>query len=260
MTVQIPSREVVEAVCEQAGYRSNGLAYSDQVWIKYSAGMRLAEATMQRYVHAHADPRIVRIPQVYDAFTVTFQPTCETVTYIVMENIQGADCAAYRKWDPEVAEAAITAIATAVRHLWEIPPPPNATPGPLDGENPVDRFFSDFGADRVFNDLVELEDWVNGKLKKAGRPDRVALQGEPLSLCHGDLTQWNVKLGEPAAIIDFGFSGFYPRMFEEFALVHQFSREGHTFAKALHRRLFGPKLSPPMRALSLAARYHMFRC
>ncbi|OAA48910.1 phosphotransferase enzyme family protein [Beauveria brongniartii RCEF 3172] len=97
---------------------------------------------MQQYVYEHAAPRVVRVPQVFDAFTIT-RPNGASVTHIVMENVEGGDFAAYSKWDPQVAEQAMERIANAVRHIWDLPLPPNAAIGPLGHETPVDRFFSD---------------------------------------------------------------------------------------------------------------------
>lgn len=258
---QIPSREVIESLCKMNGANSGGLDYSDQIWIKYGTTVTLTEAAMQQYVHEHADPRIVRIPEVFDAFTIT-RPNEASVTYIVMENIKGDDFAVYRKRHPQAAGQALILerIADAVRHIWDIPLPPGAAIGPLGQQRPVDRFFSDCGSDRCFNDVVELQDWINAKLEEGAYPDRVILQGERLSICHCDLTQFNIKTGEPIAILDWGFAGIYPRAFEEFALLHQFNLEGQKFAKALHGQLFGPKLSRKMRALALAARFHAFGC
>ncbi|EJP67316.1 uncharacterized protein BBA_03890 [Beauveria bassiana ARSEF 2860] len=198
----------------------------------------MAEAAMQRYVYEHADPRIVRIPQVFDAFTIT-EPDGASVTYIVME----------------MSRAAILE-HTAIRHVWDLPLPPNAAIGPLGHERPVDSFFSDIGSDRAFNNAIELQDWINNKLNDAGRSDRVILEGERLSICHCDLTPFNVKMCEPIAIIDWGFAGIYPRAFEEFAILNQ----GMAFANTLCRQLFGPKPSKHMRAMALAARFHMFGC
>ncbi|XWW96387.1 hypothetical protein V2A60_004361 [Cordyceps javanica] len=257
--LQIPSREVIESLFTVDRTSSHGLDYSDQIWVKYGLTVRLTEAAMQQYVHEHADPRVVRVPKVFDAFTIA-RPKGGSVTYIVMENIKDDDFAAYGKWHPQVAEQALERIADAVRHIWNIPLPPNATIGPLGQQRPVDRFFSDCGSDRCFNNVIELEDWINTKLEKGSYPDRVILQGERLSICHCDLTQFNIKMGEPIAIIDWGFAGIYPRAFEEFALLHQFNLRGRNFAKALHRQLFGPKLSKHMRALALAARFHAFSC
>ncbi len=136
---------------------------------------------MQQYVHEHADPRIVRVPKVFDAFTLT-QPEAAAMTYIVMENIEGDDFTRYRDIDPQTAEEAIQAVADAVRHIWDIPPPPNSTLGPLGMQRPADRFFSGCGAEREFSTVLDLEDWVNAKPEQGGYPDRVVLEGESLGI------------------------------------------------------------------------------
>lgn len=166
-------------------------------------------------------PIVVRIPEVYDAFTKT-RSNSVSVTYIVMEKVKGDTFAEYRKLGPWAAGQAMVRIANAVRDIWDIPLPPNATIESLEQQRPVERLFSDCGLDRCFDDTIELEDWVNAKLERGGYPDRVALQGERLYICHCDLTQFNITMGEPIAIVDWGFAG----------------------------------LSKGMRAMSLAARFH----
>ncbi|EFY84574.1 phosphotransferase enzyme family protein [Metarhizium acridum CQMa 102] len=257
--IQIPPRDAVPGLCDAKGPEPGGFAYNDQIWIKYGVTVRLAEAAMQKYVHENADLAIVHIPKVFDAFR-TSRPGHPPMTYIIMENVKGRDYVDFNKEHPQAAEQAMEAVATAVRHIWDIPLPPSVPLGPFDQQMPIDRFFADFGAGRTFNDLAELEDWINKKLDEAEYPDRVELRGERLSICHCDLTQFNIRVGERIALLDWGFSGVYPRAFEEFALLHQFNLRGHKFAKALHKQLFGPKLSKPMRALALAARYHAFGC
>lgn len=198
----IPSREVVESLCLPSGGLDGGcLAFNEQIWIKYGAYVKLHEAAIQQYVHDHADPCVVRVPKVYDAFTLPRQ-NAAPITYIVMENIQGDDFVTYSKQNPEGASQALEAIEKAVRHIWEIPLPPTARLGPFGQEYPADRFFSDYGAERHFNNVVELEDWINSKLEEAERLDRVALKDEPLCICHCNLTLFNIKVGETIAILD----------------------------------------------------------
>jgi len=257
--IQIPSRDVIVSLCQDVQFETHSFAYNDHIWIKCGPGVTLGEAAIQRYVHRHADPNIVRIPEVYDAFTRP-QPKAAALTYIVMENVKGDNYATFSEEHPEEAEQVLEAIANAVRHIWDIPLPPNASPGPFERQVPVDRLFSDCGPTSAFNNVTEMEDWLNNRLKQAGRPDRISLQGEPLSLCHCDLGPFNIRVGEPVAILDWGCSGIYPHTFEEFAIVHQFNLRGAKFAKALHRQLFGPKFSKSVRALCLASRYNWFGC
>ncbi|KAH7320700.1 phosphotransferase enzyme family protein [Stachybotrys elegans] len=254
---QIPKRDVVEALCKENGPKSNGFAYSDEIWIKYGEGVTLAEAAIQRYVHNNVDPRIVHVPEVFDEFSTT-RLNAPPITYIVMEIVKADDYATHRTKNPREAEEALTAIANAVRHIWDIPLPPNLSPGPFCQQEPVDRFFSDSGSGQIFNTLVELEVWINTKLTEGDYQDRVSFQGEQLCLCHCDLTQFNIMVSDRITILDWGFAGIYPRAFDEFALIHQYNLIGQKFAKGLHQQLFGPKPSKSMRAMALAARYHAY--
>ena len=84
---QIPSREVVKELCARNGPRSNGLAYSNQIWIKYGENVTLAEATIQEFVHNNADSRIVYTLAFYDWFSVAQPGGAPNMTYIVMEKV-----------------------------------------------------------------------------------------------------------------------------------------------------------------------------
>lgn len=188
-------------------------------------------------------PRIVRIPRVYDAFTMQ-DPGRGPFMYIVMEYMDGDDCAVYTKAHPDRTEALLAQIDDAVRHIWDLPPPPGITIGPLGQQIPADRFFSDCGADRRLDNVVQLQDWVNAKLEEAGRLKRAALQHERICICHNDLTEFNIRVTTSGAmaLLDWGFAGVYPHVFEEFAVVNQFNLREMKFARALHGQLFGPKV------------------
>ena len=193
----------------------------------------------------------------YDAFTIPRRGAPD-MTYIIMEKVEDEPCASYLKAHPDETETIMESIAKAVRHIWSLPLPPDTSLGPIGKQIPVDLFFSDYGAGRTFENVVELETWINEILFKAKKDCRISLESQELKIRHLDLTQYNVLVGKlvskPIVFIDWGFSGIYPIAFEEFALFHQFNLRGSKFAKALHRKLFGDKLSKEMRPLSLAAR------
>lgn len=52
---QPPLREDVIAACERNGPHSNGLVYSDLIFIKYGWDVTLAEAKLQQFVYENAD-------------------------------------------------------------------------------------------------------------------------------------------------------------------------------------------------------------
>ncbi|VUC21297.1 unnamed protein product [Clonostachys rosea] len=255
----LPSRETVESLCEERGFKSNGFAFNDRIWVKYGTGATLAEAALQRYLCTKVDHNIVRIPEVFDAWKSEEKDYFSKV-YILMENIQGEDYMTYSNNHTENVDSVFEAVVAAVRHIWEIPLPEKAKIGPLERQIPHDRFFGDYGAHRTFENLEELETWINNQLKEAEYKERVALQGEPLVICHGDIHPWNILVNGEGRVtfIDWGYSGIYTREFEELALIHQWNRDGAKLAKALHKALFGPKPTKQMRAFTLVANYNQW--
>jgi len=246
------SRHDVITACARNGPRSNGFAYNNQIFIKYGTEVTMAEAAMQTFVHENADHDIVYTPRVYDAFTKPLRGAPD-MTYIVMERMNNEPCVTYLKARPDETATVLEDVAKAVRHIWSLPLPPDSSIGPIGNQIPADRFFSDYGAGRTFENVSELETWINAKLAEANKDIRIDLGSPELKVCHLDLTQYNILVGKPVVIIDWGYSGIYPIEFEEFALVNQFNRTGMKFARGLHKELFGPKLSKQMRPLSIAA-------
>lgn len=255
----IPSRsEVVAAYPVEAGdHEPHGIAYNDDLWTKYGRYVTVAEADMQRYVASKADKSIVRVPAIYDAWTVE-TPGAGSATYIIMENISEMDFVDFKEGHPDTWEDMLPAIEQAVRHIWALPPPPSIAIGSLDPETAVNRVFGDCGVDRTFGSVAELEDWLNSNLERGRWEERVNLRDETPHICHGDLTQYNIKIGQTPTILDWGFAGIWPRVFEEYGLLHQFGGRGMVFAKALNKQLFGDEFSENLKAVSRAANVHQF--
>ncbi|KAK2801602.1 hypothetical protein FQN50_007663 [Emmonsiellopsis sp. PD_5] len=243
----VPSRADVMAACGLSGPLVTGIPYNSDFWVKYGTGVTEAEAMLQQFVNENADHGIVYTPKVYDYFTEQ-RINALPVTYIVMERVRGEVLTA--KEDDIVLEK----IAAAVRHIWELPLPPQASIGPLAGQEPHDWFFSDYGAGRIFQSTEDLQAWINEKLKGLEYSDRVDLPSERC-ICHCDLSQFNILRGNPVIILDWGMGGVYPRIFDEFALFRQFSNlKGTKFAKALHKKLFGEKFPVHLRPLAIVSR------
>jgi len=119
--------------------------------------------------------------------------------------------------------------------------------GPLQGHKAKDWFFSDYGADQTFNNVDDLENWINNKLKNTRVTEQVDLKPFPCHICHCDLSQHNILYNDLVIILDWGMSGVYPWIFEEFALVRQFNVRGAKFVKLLLTKLFGDKPSSVIR-------------
>lgn len=248
-TPTLPTRQEVVALCDKEGPNKNGFAYDGLIWIKYGRGVTEAEAAAQQFAYQHADRSILRIPQVYDCFSKT------TTTYILMENVEGETYFEYKKKHPEKASEKFNAILDAVRHFWTFEIPTETCPGPFKRQIPINRFFSDRGAGQTFQTAADLEEWINNKLIDRGLPDRVKFHSERLVFSHLDLHPANILVPKYGAIciIDWGMSGLYPLVFEEYGLLHQ---GNSNFAKRLRLILFGGKASPNLRAISLVARFN----
>jgi hypothetical protein len=249
MTSPFVPRDAVVAACAISGHTTNGIAYNDDIWIKYGDSVTEAEAILQQHVYEHADPSIFRTPKVYDFFTISSKDNI-SITYIVIEHVHGT---ALTTSEPDDV---LDRVAAAVRHLWELPLPPLAAIGPLADQIPFDWFFSDYGAGRTFQSVGELQNWINEKLKDNGYPDRITLSLD-CYICHGDLSQFNI-LRDPIIILDWGRAGIYPRIFDEYALFRQFNLRGAKFAKALHGRLFKKDEYSHLRPLAIAANINAF--
>ncbi|KAI9785263.1 MAG: hypothetical protein M1816_000449 [Peltula sp. TS41687] len=195
---------------------------------------------------------------VYDYFTEQRSSNAPPITYIVMEKVHGQSPVEYSKQHPDETEVVDDQIAAAVRHIWQLPLPPGPFIGHLAGEKANDWFFSGDGADRTFQSVQDLEGWINDKLEDVGRPERVNSKGIECRICHGDLSQHNILYGASRVIIlDWGMSGIYPGVVDEFALIRQFSNRGGKYASRLHKKLFGDKFSvligPLMRVANINA-------
>lgn len=80
----------------------------------------------------------------------------------------------------------------------------------------------------------------------------------PRCICHCDLSQHNILYGDSMIILDWGMSGVYPWIFDDFALVRQFTNCGARFVKQLHRKLFGDRSSTIMRPLMTVSNINAF--
>lgn len=112
--------------------------------------------------------------------------------------------------------------------------------------------------DKTFDNVAQLEDWVNEKLVCRNKPEKASFRSEKLQVCYCNISQRNIMVDgskKSSFLINWGFSGLYPRVFEKYALVQHFHEQdqGGKFAKELHKKLFGLKLSTNMHPLLLVA-------
>ncbi|KAK0496103.1 hypothetical protein EDD18DRAFT_1353724 [Armillaria luteobubalina] len=226
----IPSRETIVAVCQEAGYECRGIPLRNHpsgpivAWVKYGANVTIAEALTQDWVakYLSADPAArVRVPRVHMVFSIDNPEYC--IGYIVMEYIGAPDC---DKSDYQL-------VSGAVEKLISIPGPTSA-PGPVGGGRIIHTFFIDQWTSPITYDTVDdLQEHVNGVLKYKGDSRRVDLVADAcagLRLCPCDITPANFKKCEDGTVValDFRATCFLPPCFFAVAvrmLVDNFSRK-----------------------------------
>jgi serine/threonine protein kinase len=212
----LPSEDEIVSLCLPQETRTNGIQYGKDLWIKFGEDVSKDEVYAQMYAFQHGDRSIVSIPEVYHWFQRDGR------TYILMEFIEGEGLAQYLKSNPSQSDKWDAAVSAAVKNLWEFPVPKDAKPGPLGGGMPTGPLWSlwrGFSVNQTFQSMEELESWINGKLQRSGRPERVNFSSERLIFSHGDLAQRQfIVQGSKLFLVDFGATGFYPSCFDEVGL------------------------------------------
>ncbi len=157
-STNLPSRDEIEAMCRQEGYRLRGIPLRKGpsgpivAWVKYGANVREAEALTQDWVAKalDAEPAApVRVPRVYDAWVI--RTRYSTIGHIVMEYIIAPDC----------EESDVESVAEAVQWLIGVPAP-NSVPGPVGGGPAVHPFFYEWASRIAYHTVDELQAHLNG--------------------------------------------------------------------------------------------------
>ncbi|KAG8922933.1 hypothetical protein FRC01_013435, partial [Tulasnella sp. 417] len=210
----LPSREAIVAMCQEAGYERTGIPLRYQpsgpveAWIKYGPNVTVDEALTQDWVAKalEANPEAsMRAPRVHMAFSVD-TPDC-SIGYIVMEYIDALDC----------DESDFLLVATAVQTLIGLQGP-NLAPGPIGGGPIMHTFFVEWTSSVTYKTVEELEEHINGILAFMGdirRVNLVADAHEVLRLCPCDVTPGNFKKREDGQVValDFNATCFLPPSF-----------------------------------------------
>ncbi|KAH6716176.1 kinase-like domain-containing protein [Leptodontidium sp. MPI-SDFR-AT-0119] len=176
---------------------------SDEIVVKFGAGVSVEEADNQRKAYELLDGGVVRVPRVVRYFTRTFDHTSLPIEYLVMEYIYG-----------DILELLgshlVDQIVKILSHFSTIR---SLRPGLL--QTGVSRgLLWDSNGKPTFKIIKEMEHWLNFRL-----PDvkaKLAVEKYPLVLCHLDLALRNIIWLEDGSIclLDWSSAGFYPRFFE----------------------------------------------
>lgn len=201
-------REEIVSRCSQAlpddclyyqPYGNKVLRLSDELVVKFGFCLSQDEARNQTKAYELIDQRIVRVPRVYDWFEH------EDLGYIVMEFVDGAKA---RSLDEPLIAQSLSDIVLYFQSLK------SNTVGPL-ARGPYHPII--FGEDDPpnFQMISDMEAWFNERLMDPSA--KVSLGQFGLVLCHLDLTCRNIlwQPGKPPCVLDWGWAGFYPRLFEK---------------------------------------------
>ncbi|KAE9385291.1 hypothetical protein BT96DRAFT_601418 [Gymnopus androsaceus JB14] len=244
----LPPREEIIAICKKQGWSGRVFLRNPSqpgdspiAYVKYSSfpNTIIDEALTQDWVaKSLSDPAspghgILRVPRVYDAFSV---PSSITLSWpmgiIVMEYIDAPDC----------TEKHVKLVAQAVQTLISIRGPSSA-PGHI-GEGPVvHTFFNDDQTSPFrYKTVDELEQHINGilKVKKDVRrlTGLVTDASEGLYFCPCDIKPSNFKElpDGKIAVMDFRESCFLPPCFFAIAMEAAFD----SFTRKVARRVKYP--------------------
>ncbi|KAL5357333.1 kinase-like domain-containing protein [Aspergillus floccosus] len=210
---------------------------SDRIVVK-CGDIRRSEVAARKFAYDHADRTIVYIPEVYRFIE------SDTQTYLFMEHVEGQTLGDV---DFETHTDIPIRIANTLAHLQQITVQ-SQIPGPIGGGEAYCYIFGDEGAGTTFDSVENMNAYMNRRLdamnvylsRQEGqrRFDHLHLTPCPLVSCHGGICQRNIVL-EPdgsLCLVDWGFAGFYPRIFE-FAAISYVVQNDAAFKDPITREL-----------------------
>ena len=239
-------------------YGTRLVLLSDEVIINFGIGVTPEEARNQRYVERQANSDFFRVPKIHRFFQDATLGPALVMGYIVMEYIKGTGLDTYQHHnilDTEAMAEIVERIVNALNHLLQIPVLHDQAPGPVGGGAPTGYLWSETGAGTSFTSLTDMEHWLNKRLAlhELGGHAKLDLKSLELSMCHTDLAPRNIILQNDGGIyfLDWAYAGFYPRLFEIYALRTRLNREP-IFSEILKR--LGPPTAKEEDQLRLLAR------
>ena len=240
------------ASCERLGKGSDPtfigrvVKVSEQAVIKFGIEVTESEANNQRGAYRLLDPSIVRVPRVYRFFRHGRNG------YIVMEYIEGQTLTLLDN------QHTIQRLADVLTHLATIS---YHVPGPFMSGIPRGLYWPE-DEEISFKSMADLERYFNSRLSKSG--PQLDLSNCTAVLCHLDIAPRNILRLKDGSIclLDWEFSGFYPRVLEVVLQRVFFGRDNY-FNKILLEHTAGlteeeeAKAELIMRAYSNNQRYHL---
>lgn len=194
---------------------------SDRIVAKYG-NIRRSELAAQEVAYHNTDRSIVHIPKVHRFFESDGQ------SYLFMEYVEGQTL---EDVDFETHKDIPIRVANILAHLQQILGDCDS-PGPVTGGEAHGYIFGDEGAGTAFDSIEDMNVYMNKRLDKMNeylsrqedqrRFDHLDLTPYALVLCHGDICRRNIIFESDGSLclVDWGFAGFYPRIFELAAISY----------------------------------------
>jgi aminoglycoside phosphotransferase (APT) family kinase protein len=172
------------------------VAFSDDLVVKIGGDVTRDEFENQERAHEILMPvNSVKVPQPYAFFRR------QGLGYLVMEHIHGEQI---QPSDPSSVQKVVDLLRVFATIRGE-------KPGPLGGGPSRGLLWSEYH-DFKPESIEDVEKHFSARIKDGSE---IALYPYPLTLCHGDLAERNIKICEnQLCILDWASAGFYPKLFE----------------------------------------------
>lgn len=219
---------------------------TNRLVVKFGVGVTAAEACALTFASEVLDPAVVQVPSVAQFFT---RPAGElwTTGYLVMDFIEGARL---DQLSPPESLRFTDRIMQATQHIHSVNG--NDCPGPLDGSPARGLLWSEYDSGQVFNSRNDLQRYLDTRLACSKQKVAIDVTNMPLSLCHLDIAPRNIIASSDTSIclLDWGCAGFYPPIFEHWAIQFEACVRGHPLMNALASELAGRSSEREVAALT----------
>ena len=213
---------------------------TDTLAVKFGIGVTAAEADALAFASQRLDPALVKVPSVMQFFT---RPSDElwTTGYLVMDLVEGTPLDQLLPGDALQLMGRITQV---IQHIHSFHC--SSHPGPLDGSPARGLLWSEYNSGQNFKSRSDLQRYLDIRLAHLQGKVTIDVTDMALSLCHLDIAPRNIIVSPDRSIylLDWGCAGFYPSIFETWAIQLEADIQGHPFMKALGSELISRSSLP----------------
>ncbi|EHY60710.1 hypothetical protein HRR83_000481 [Exophiala dermatitidis] len=225
---------------------------TDTIAAKFGIGVTAAEAEALAFASRALDPAIVRVPSIVQFFT---RPSYGlwTTGYLVMGFVPGTPL---DQLDLDASLQLVHRVDLIIQHIHSFH---GNRPGPLDGSPARGLLWSDYTSGQRFGTRDHLQSYLEVRLSHLQREITIDVTNMDLSFCHMDIAPRNIILGPDNSItlVDWGCAGFYPSIFETWAIQLEAYIHGHPFMETLESKLV--KRSSCAEIAQIDALMHVYR-